>query len=70
MRRTVAISFLNSCIHWYSLVRGCVPENLQMLLRAVSFGIERSVHPVYYFLIRATLKGYRLALVVESEIEV
>jgi hypothetical protein len=40
-----------------------------MLLRAVSFGIKRSVHPVYDFLIRATLEGYHLALVVESEVE-
>jgi hypothetical protein len=70
VRRTVAIPFLNSRIHWSSLVRGGVPENLQMLLRAVSFGIERCVHPVYYFLIRATLEGYRLALVVKSKVEI
>jgi hypothetical protein len=70
VRRTVAIPFLNSRIHWSSLVRAGVPENFQMLLCAVSFGIERCVHPVYYFLIRATLEGYCLALVVESEVEI
>ena len=66
----MAIPFLNSRVQRSSLVRAGVPENLQMLLRAVSFGIERRVHPVYYFLIRATLEGYRLALVVESEVEI
>lgn len=70
VRRTVAISFPNSRIQRSSHVRASVPENLQMLLRAVSFGIERCVHPVYYFLIRATLEGYHLALVVESEVEI
>lgn len=69
-RRTVAIPFLNSRVHRSSLVRGGVPENLQVLLRSVSFGIERRVHPMYYFLIRATLEGYHLALVVESEVEI
>jgi hypothetical protein len=69
-RRTVAIPFLNSRVQWSRLVRTGVPENLQMLLRPVSFGIEHRVHPVYHFLIRATLEGYRLALVIESEVEI
>lgn len=66
----MAIPFLNSRVQGSGLVRAGIPENLQMLLRAVSFGIERRVHPVYYFLIRTTLEGYRLALVVESEVEI
>lgn len=66
----MAIPFLNSRVQRSILVRAGIPENLQMLLRAVSFGIERRVHPVYYFLIRTTLEGYRLALVVESEVEI
>lgn len=69
-RRTVAIPFLNSRVQRSSLVRAGVPENLQMLLRTISFGIERRVHPVYYVLIRATLEGYHLALVVKSEAEI
>jgi len=70
VRRTVAIPFLNSRVQWSSLVRAGVPEDLQMLLRAISFRIERHVHPVYYLLIRATLEGYHLALVIESEVEI
>jgi len=69
-RRTVAISFFYGRIQRSSLVRAGVPENLQMFLRAVSVGIERRVHPVYDFLIRATLEGYHLALVVEPEVEI
>jgi len=69
-KRTVAIPFLNSCVQRSSLVRAGVPENLQMLLRAIFFGIEHSIHLVYHFLIRATLEGYRLALVVEPEVEI
>lgn len=37
VRRTVAISFLNGCVQRSSLVRTRVPENFQMLLRAISF---------------------------------
>ena len=69
-RRTVAIPFPKSRVQRSSLVRAGVPENLQLLLPAVSFGIECRVHPVYYFLIRTTLEGYHLALVVESEVEI
>lgn len=70
VRRTMAIPFLNGRVQRSSLVRAGVPENTQMLLRAVSFGIERRVHPVYDLLIRSTLEGYHLALVVESEVEI
>ena len=69
-RRTVAIPFPNSRVQRSRLVCAGVPENLQMLLRAVSFRIERRVHLVYYFFIRATLEGYRLALIVESQVEI
>lgn len=69
-RRTVAVPFLNSRVHWFGLVYAGIPENLETLLRAVSFRIKRSVHPVYDFLIRATLEGDRLALVVESEVKI
>jgi hypothetical protein len=66
----VAIPFLNGRVQRSSLIRAGVPENLQTLLRAVSFGVEHRVHPVYYFLIRTTLEGYHLAQVVESEVEI
>jgi hypothetical protein len=65
----VAIPFPNSRVQRFGLVLAGIPKDFEMLLRAVSFGIKRSVHPVYDFLIRATLEGYHLALVVESEVE-
>lgn len=69
-RRTVAIPFLNSRVKRFGLILAGIPENLEVLLRAVSFRIKRSVHPVYDFLIRATLEGDHLALVVESKVEI
>jgi hypothetical protein len=69
-RRTVAIPLLKSRIHRFCLVFAGIPENLEVLLRAVSFRIKCSVHFVYDFLIRATLEGNHLALVVESEVEI
>jgi hypothetical protein len=66
----VAIPFLNNRVQRFGLVLAGIPENFEMLLPAVSFGIKRSVHPVYNFLIRATLEGDHLALVVESEVEI
>ncbi len=66
----MAIPFPNSRIQRSRLVRAGVPEDLEMLFRAISFRIKRRVHPVYDFLIRASLEWYHLALIVESEIEV
>jgi len=41
-----------------------------MFLRGVSFGVKSPVHPVYNLLIRATLEGYHLALITESEVKI
>ena len=66
----MAIPFHDIGVQRSGLVSASVPENFQMLLRAVSFGIKPRVHPVYHFLIRATLEGCHLHLVVESKVEI
>lgn len=66
----MAIPLLNSRVQRFGLVRASIPENFEMLFRAVSFRIKCSVHPVYDFFIRATLEWDNLALVVEPEVEI
>lgn len=66
----MAIPFPNSSVQRLGLVFAGIPENLEMLLRAISFGIKHCVHPVYDILIRATLEGDHLALVIETEVKV
>ncbi len=69
-RRTVAIPLPYSRVQGSGLVRAGIPENLEMFLRGVSFGVKSPVHPVYNLLIRATLEGYHLALITESEVKI
>ena len=66
----MAIPFPNGCVQRFGLVLAGIPEYLEMLLRAISFGIKRCIHPMYDILIRATLKGDHLALVIETEVEI
>jgi hypothetical protein len=66
----VAIPFLHGRVQRSCLVLACIPERPETLLRAVSFRVERRVHPVYDFLVRAALEWNYLALVVEAEAEV
>jgi len=68
--RTVAIPFLPGRIQRLGLVLSGIPEYLEVLLRAVSFGVECPVHLVYDFLVRAALEGDHLSLVVETKIKV
>ena len=69
-KRTVAIPLLHRRVQRSCLVLARIPEHLETLLRAVSFRVERCVHPVYDFLVRAALEWNHLTLVVEAEVEV
>lgn len=70
VRRTVTVPFFQGRVQRSGLVLASVPENFEMLLCPLSFRIEGCVHPVYDFLIRSTLEGDHLALVVETEVEI